>query len=115
MSLGVPLAAIAVAALTTVFCTLLAVLPAMGLTAGKSHIDKWVVQPESCRSAKTSAEAAGPTASCLSLTRPDGSVEKGRVVFATSTSLVLYDPVTGSVKRLGIEGSKVAVVDKLID
>ncbi|RZL92407.1 MAG: hypothetical protein EOP76_11645 [Variovorax sp.] len=113
-TLLIPVAAIGIAALTFVFCVLAAVLPGIGLTAGKSHIDKWVVQPTSCHSnAPEVARAPGPMANCLSIKRADNSVEKGRVVFATSTSVILYDPSTGHAKRLGIEGSVITTISAL--
>lgn len=113
-TLLIPATAIGLAALTLVFCTVLATLPVMGITAGNSHIDKWVVQPKRCHSNKPGVElASGPAANCLSIRRADNSVEKGRAVFATSTSVVLYDPRTGDAKRLGIEGSVVTSVSEL--
>jgi len=113
-TLLVPAATFAVAVMTLVFCTVLATLPAMGLAAGQTHIDKWVVQPPRCHSNKPGAERKpGPAANCLSIKRADNSVEKGRAVFATSTSVVLYDPRTGDAKRLGIEGSVVTAVSEL--
>ncbi|RZL65011.1 MAG: hypothetical protein EOP81_06375 [Variovorax sp.] len=113
-TLLVPAAAIGVAALTYVFCIVLAALPGIGLTAGKSHIDKWVVQPTSCHSNVPGvARTPGPAANCLSIKRADNSVEKGRVVFATSTSVILYDPATGQAKRLGIDGSVATTVSQL--
>lgn len=113
-TLLIPAATIALAALTLVFCTALAMLPVMGWTAGQSHIEKWVVQPTRCHSNKPEVERKpGPAANCLSIKRADNSVEKGRAVFATSTSVVLYDPKTGDAKRLGIEGSVVTAVSDL--
>ena len=113
-TLLVPVAAMGVVVVTFVFCIVLVVLPGIGLTAGKSHIDKWVVQPTSCHSnAPEVARAPGPTANCLSIKRADNSVEKGRVVFATSTSVILYDPVTGEARRLAIEGSVITTVGDL--
>ena len=113
-ALLVPLMAIGLAALAFVFCVVLAALPGMGITAGKSHIEKWVVQPVRCHSKEPgSAGALGPAANCLSIKRGDNSVEKGRVVFATSTSVILYNPATGQARRLGIEGSVITTVSEL--
>lgn len=113
-TLIVPVAAIAVIFLTFFFCAALAVLPSIGLTAGKSHIEKWVVKPAACHSnAPLSAGAPGPRANCLAIKRSDNAVEKGRVVFATSTSVILYNPETGQAKRLGIEGSVITTVSEL--
>lgn len=121
VSFAIPFTAFAIAASTVVFCTMLAVLPAMGMTAGKAYIDEWVVGPVGCSQTRTRAERLiaavseneRSVASCLAVTRSDGTVVKGRMVLSTSTSIVLFDPLTGSVQRLGIEGSKVTVVDTL--
>jgi hypothetical protein len=41
------------------------------------------------------------------------SVAKGRVVYATSTSTVLYDPVTGRVSRIPVDDKVLEVVPSL--
>lgn len=105
---------IAITILTFLFCIALAALPSIGMTAGNRHIEKWVVKPAGCHAnAPGAARAPGPQANCLSIKRSDSSVEKGRVVFATSNSVILYDPTTGQAKRLGIEGSVVTTVSEL--
>lgn len=123
ISFAIPFTAFAITALTIVFCTMLAVLPALGLTVGKAYIDEWVIGPDGCSQTRTRAErlSAGDSASeksaasCLAVTRSDGAVVKGRMVFSTSNSVVLFDPFTGDVQRVGIEGSKVTVIGKLED
>lgn len=123
VSVAIPLTAIATAVVTVLFCTLLAVLPGMGMVAGKSYIDKWVVGPVGCSKLRTRAHrlVAGnatvkeSVASCLAVVQPDGKVVKGRLVFSTSTSVVLFDPNTGRVQRLDIAGSNVTVIGNLDD
>jgi hypothetical protein len=109
-----------------VFCSLLSLLPAVGMAAGKTYIDEWVIRPTVCvslatREARMSRDqhrqvTAGPpiyAAHCIAISRANEEIARGRVVFATPNATVLYDPQTGDVRRVSTDGATVKVVGRL--
>lgn len=119
---GTPVALALGVILVVVLCTALAVVPVIGMEAGKAHIDDWVIRPSICvpiatrderlqvRPQKSSGELA---ANCVAVVRANGSEVRGRVVFATFNALVLYDPANGTVRRVLTSDGTVEVVDHL--
>lgn len=107
-----------------VLSTALALVPIAGLSAGEVHIRHWVVEPKVCISRQQridtlmqrapKIEGKRPRgADCVAVIRGDGKVEKGRLVFATTGAVVLYDPAGNSVRRVPTEGAVVEAIDML--
>lgn len=122
--IGTPLAmAVSLIALV-VLCALLALIPSVGLTVGKTHLDDWVIRPTVCvqvlnrealmeRKAAKPAPIGGPrtyAANCIAVIRSKEEVDRGRVIFATSNAVMLFDPRTGEVRRVSIDGATIKVV-----
>lgn len=111
--------------LIVVLCTALAVVPMIGMEAGKSHIDAWVIRPSTCfplakrevrleaRPPMTEAPQKIPAASCVAVAKANSPEIRGRVVFATFNAIVLYDPETGAVRRVSTGDGTVEVVGEL--
>ncbi|MDM0032855.1 hypothetical protein QTI33_12045 [Variovorax sp. J22P271] len=112
--------------LIVVVCTALAVVPMIGMEAGKSHIDAWVVRPTICfplikrqdrLDVRPAIEGARPSkipaASCVAIAKANGQEIRGRVVFSTFNAIVLYDPVSGAVRRVPTNDGTVEVVGSL--
>ncbi len=105
--------------------TALATVPIAGLSAGEVHIRNWVVEPKVCISRQQridtlmrppEAKVVGKRArgaDCVAVIRGDGKIEKGRLVFATTGAVVLYDPTGNSVRRIPTEGAVVEAIDSL--
>lgn len=110
-----------------VLAALLSVVPVLGNIAGESHIDDWVIGPQICIPIKTRetrlsdagvarSKATGEkqrAANCVAITQSDGKEFKGRVVFATFSAIVLFDPLAGTVQRVATGGANVEVIGKL--
>ena len=85
----------------------------LGNIAGIRHIDKYVIAPKDCRPLATlkfrlevkdnlalKLDPKMPDyATCVSLTKDGKELGRGRVVFTTSSAIILFDPLTGSVVR----------------
>lgn len=105
--------------------TLLTIVPIVGMSAGEAHIDKFVVAPKVCfpvatrehrlEQQKKSEQPSGETgAQCVAVRFVEGDVQvKGRVVFALSKTLLLYDPATGAVLRVPTANAIIEVVSTL--
>jgi hypothetical protein len=96
------------------------------MTVGKAHIDDWVIRPTVCTGIKTrdarmntpvtKPKVGAPViygANCISIIRAKEEVDRGRVVFATPSTVILFDPRTGDVRRVSIDGATVKVVSEL--
>lgn len=93
--------------------------PGIGLKAGERFIKEYVVEPEHCAPPRTRLERIKPApqtqasaklANCVRVRNERGLCEQGRVVFATTSAILLYDPATGHVSRVP---TKDAVIDTL--
>jgi hypothetical protein len=97
--------------------------PAIGLAAGKSHIVDDVLRPQRCSPLKGSSLRLKPPvidlkkreafATCIHVT--DGrSIEKsGRLIFSTSSAVILFDPTSGKTMRVPTRNALIESVDKL--
>lgn len=104
---------------TSVFST----VSIMGMAAGERHIKQYVIGPDSCTPLRSKEQhlaikkrQAGKLvdyAKCVTVSTYRGIHESGRVVFATSSAIVLFNPITGSVRRVPIKDAIIEVVDKL--
>lgn len=107
-------------------CAVLALIPQVGHTVGKVHIDDWVIRPTICiglkaRDARMDKTVRTPKpgapviygANCIAIVRGGEEVDRGRVVFATPNAVILYDPGTGDVRRVSTDGATVKVIGEL--
>lgn len=120
-----PLLAAAVIAGMCALCALVAVAPVLGMTAGESYIREWVVEPAICvptasRENRMKLNSRSPTgskgpkaATCVIVLKDGRELGRGRVVFMTTKSAVLYDPASGAVNRVPISTNVVQVVASL--
>lgn len=110
-----------------VLCAALALIPSVGLTVGKTYLDDWVIRPTVCvrvlnrealienQTAKR-AQTGSPkiyAANCVAVVRSNEEVDRGRVIFATPNAVVLFDPRTGEVRRVSIDGATIKVIGEL--
>lgn len=103
--------------------TFLITLPALGLFAGEAHISDDVIKPATCYPLKSREYSlvenvkkiphAVTYAACVQLSTDRGSLHRGRVAFATSSAVILYDPATGTVKRVPTKDATIEVIDRL--
>jgi hypothetical protein len=120
------LALVSLSGLTVLAC-FLSIIPIAGLDAGTGHIRDWVVGPEICipirkRDTRMQIQPLQQTdvskmkpkaATCVTVKKEGGEEHRGRVVFATFNAVVLYDPGTGSVRRVSTDGASINVIDGL--
>jgi hypothetical protein len=110
---------------------LISIVPIFGMQLGGQYLHKFVVSPTACaplqpRSAllqartqareKKAATAAAPvtataTATCVTVYRDDKQVASGRLVVATSSAVILFEPVSGTVHRVPIGDATVLPVE----
>lgn len=110
-----------------VLCALLALIPSVGIAVGTAYIDDWVIRPTVCspilnRDALIAKKAASPApdgspktyaANCLAIIRSKEEADRGRVIFATPNAVILFDPRTGDVRRVSIDGATIKVIGEL--
>ncbi|MEW6371336.1 MAG: hypothetical protein AB1584_10395 [Pseudomonadota bacterium] len=98
---------------------LLANAPMIGMSAGERYIKEYVVEPEQCAPPRTrlgriesppKTDTTARRASCVRVRNERGLCEQGRVVFATTSAILLFDPATGHAFRVP---TKDAVIDTL--
>jgi hypothetical protein len=106
----------------TVVSFLLAMAPYMGMAAGKVHIRKDVLEPAACmplnnREHRLNPDPRAPKtnyATCISLKTDRMQQDvRGRVVFSTSSSVVLFDPASGTATRMPLKDATIQAIDKL--
>jgi flagellar biogenesis protein FliO len=121
--IGWPLLSIAALFVIAFLGLVLSAIPIIGLLAGTQHIDNWVIGPEICASLKTRLQekkAPQPAkdektkvASCVAIKKADGQEHRGRVAFATSNAIVLYDPQAGTIQRISTDGANIEAISAL--
>lgn len=92
----------------------------IGISTGTAHIREYVIAPSSCKPVKTRIELMRATASsqvapsqyadCVLVSSEKGILGRGRVVFPSTSAIVLFDPITGSARRVPI---KDAIIDSV--
>lgn len=107
-----PLLVVASVWLIVVVVAMIGIVPAIGMNAGMAHINQWVVAPERCLwrlnreqwlqriKADKKEQGSERIANCVAVVRDGKVVAKGRVVFMTSKSVILFDPSDGSVRKV---------------
>jgi len=126
MIVGTPLVMVLGLIALIFLCAVLALIPQVGHTMGKTYIDDWVIRPTVCITLKTrdarmdktvrTSQPGAPTvygANCIAIIRAKEEVDRGRVIFATPSAVMLYDPRTGDVRRVAIDGATVKVIGEL--
>lgn len=98
---------------------LVALVPMLGLRAGRDYITEYVVAPTSCAPLKPRAKLLSSElpserrASCVVVCKDSTVLGYGRVVFGTSSSLALYDPNTGDAERVPVGDTVIRAVESL--
>jgi hypothetical protein len=118
--LTLPVMYLAIAALFTLASVLLAMAPYMGIAAGNAHIKKDVLAPLACRPIYNRAQRLKPEplqtsyADCISI-KTDRMQDdlRGRVIFTTASSVVLFDPDTGIATRMTTKDATIQAIDSL--
>jgi hypothetical protein len=90
-----------------VLCFFVAFIPILGSAAGERHIMDYVIKPNRCaplldRKVRLSntKRSNENQAQCVLVKKGDNVIEQGRTVFSTSGAIVLYNPQTGTVRRV---------------
>lgn len=115
---------IAIALLASV--CLMSFLPMFGMELGRYYLRKYVVAPTACEPVESRAvrvrRVAAPrqkntptvaVANCVSLLKDETPVVSGRVVVSTPTAIVLFEPISGAVRRVPIDDLTVLPVAML--
>lgn len=120
-----PLLAVAGVWLVVVLVALLGFIPLIGLSAGVAHIEQWVVAPNQCLpqlnrdqwlqriKADKKDQVKVPAAFCVAISREGKTTLKGRVVFMTSKSVVLFDPSDGSARKVPLADAVIEALPAL--
>jgi hypothetical protein len=94
---------------------------ALGFVAGRAHIQKYVIEPTACAPLKNRSDHlhSGRSskvvyAQCVAVANDRRDFGRGRVVFTTSTAIVLFDPVRGNGWRVPTKDASVETVESLI-
>jgi hypothetical protein len=120
--LTLPALYLGTAVLFTVTSFLLAMAPYMGIAAGNAHIKKDVLAPTACLPLYTREQRLNPDpkvhptsyANCISIKTDRMQQDlRGRVIFTTSSSVVLFDPDTGIATRMMIKDATIQAIDSL--
>ncbi|MGC3982066.1 MAG: hypothetical protein QM808_12465 [Steroidobacteraceae bacterium] len=122
---------ILVAAVIIVFCVALALVPVLSIATGEVHIKKYVVGPDICfpaqnraermkewnspktKSGSTASSKKIPVATCVSILDGEVVLFSGRVVWATTDSILLFEPDSGEVRRMSLKDRDVKLIDAL--
>lgn len=97
-----------------------AILPSIGHELGKAHIEKWIVGAEICHplSTRDARQKSKPRArkplravDCVALSKDGKMIAEGLVVLATSTAIILYNPITGAARRERTDGISIETIE----
>jgi hypothetical protein len=95
------------------------------MSAGTSYINEWVLKPEKClwhtnrderlRYLQERQHVGKPTpvAICVAVIKDGKTIARGRVVFMTSKAVVLFDPNTGTTRKVPVADSIVETLPSL--
>lgn len=108
--------------LLTLASFLLSMAPFIGMAAGNAHIKNDVLQPADCMPLIKLEQRLNPQprknrttyAECISIKTDRMQHDlRGRVVFSTSSSVVLFDPATGVAVRMPTRDATIQAIDRL--
>jgi hypothetical protein len=120
-----PLLAVVGVWVVVVFVAILGVIPVIGMSAGVAHVEQWVVAPDRCMprlnrdqwlqrmKANKKEQIQVPGAFCVAIIREGKAPLKGRVVFMTSKSVVLFDPSDGSARKVPLTDAVIEALPAL--
>ncbi|SEL79727.1 hypothetical protein SAMN05518845_111152 [Variovorax sp. YR750] len=101
--------------------SLLAIVPVFGYELGQRHTKDWVIGVNACmplfprdireKGIPRSTKKALRVVNCVALSKDGKVFAEGVVVLATSSSVVLYAPLTGAVRRERTDGVSIEVID----
>lgn len=98
----------------------IAFVPILGSSAGERHIMDYVIKPNRCaplldRKVRLSSRKRSNEnqAQCVAVKKGENVLEQGRAVFSTSGAIILYNPQTGTVKRVPTNDAIVEAVGTL--
>lgn len=119
--LGMPLVmwVLLMIVLTALF--VLSMLPVIGMSAAGLYLDKYVIVPEHCAPLRNraylmkpaSGQVSRPYAICVRVENPRLEAAQGRLIFATSSAIVLFDPIKGIVTRVPAKDARVTLLGNL--
>jgi hypothetical protein len=93
------------------FILIVSMAPLLGVTAGKSYIKKYVLAPRYCIGAPLATAAKEDRATCLTIRTKELGTFSGRLVFATSSVAVLYNPADPN----GVRVRRVPISEAVLD
>jgi hypothetical protein len=117
-----PLLALAAFFSCSFVLVVLVLIPDLGMQAGARHLNRYVIRPQLCepistRSARLAPKTVPTTktdmATCVRISSQQGVLGIGRVVFTTSSAMILFDPATGRTSRVPIKDAIVETVGTL--
>ena len=98
-----------------VIMVMISIIPMMGMQLGRHYLRQFVVTPTACmpvisREAMLQGWSSPPkkdvptvtAATCVTLLKDETPVASGRVVVSTTTAIVLFEPDSGSVRRVPV-------------
>ena len=96
--------------------------PYIGLMVGTSALQEWVIKPEVCISIRNRDQHLLPMppdtpsvagAQCVCIKKDGKELARGRLVVSTSQAAILFDPVSGSVQRVPVDGATIHATSSL--
>jgi hypothetical protein len=106
----------------------MSLFPMIGYALGHAHLQRWVIEADACTPLRTAAQrvippqkksaeqtsATGKTrreVNCVSLIKDRETLITGRVVIASPSAIVVFDPATGVVRRESLGGVSVLAAE----
>jgi hypothetical protein len=122
--LSLPLVIVTSILIAGVGVAVLAIAPALGMSAGAAHIKEYVIDPTRCaplydRKTRMGAKSVSGRnsetfATCLRVSNDKRLLGIGRSVFVTSSAVILFDPASGAVWRAPTRDAVIEKVDQLV-
>lgn len=120
-AIGTMLVSIALLAAVALMCFLISLLPLFAMAAGQVHIRHYVIEPDHCygiydraqrmKPATKGAQKSQLVVSCVQVLNGEKEeLGRGRVVFSTSSSVLLWNSKNGNVRRVPLEGNVLEVL-----
>jgi len=123
--IGMPLFSVIFVSLFLLCVALSPMFTLMGINAGEAYIDQYVINPQACaplanrtqrmasQSAKKTKEKGPDNATCILITKDEKELGRGRVVFTTTSAVILFDPATGDVTRIPTKDATIHLISDL--
>lgn len=121
--LGLPIITLVIIfAVLTLLIVVYIWFPYIGLMVGMSALQEWVIKPEVCISIRNRDHHLLPMtpdtpsvagAQCVYIKKDGKELARGRLVVSTLQVAILFDPVTGSVQRVPVDGATIHAMSSL--